>query len=151
MDVGREKNTWMDRRWGASGSRIPFALDVTFGALGAVDAGARGGRLRGGFDTLKCGGGEWKREGERLEFSVVTEGTGENDSYGDVSVPAGALYFAMSAYGGENWRDNVSERESTVCVRQMGWKTGWWRRESRIVGTARVKMLSEEVRRKDLF
>lgn len=28
IDVGREDGTWMDPRWGASGKRIPFTLDV---------------------------------------------------------------------------------------------------------------------------
>ena len=30
IDIGREEGTWMDPRWGASGRRIPFTLDVLF-------------------------------------------------------------------------------------------------------------------------
>jgi len=30
VDIGREDGTWMDRRWGASGRRIEFTLDVAF-------------------------------------------------------------------------------------------------------------------------
>ena len=29
-DIGREHNTWMDRRWGASGARIPFTCELLF-------------------------------------------------------------------------------------------------------------------------
>ena len=35
-DIGREDGTWMDPRWGASGKRIEFTLDVEF-ALPAAD------------------------------------------------------------------------------------------------------------------
>ena len=35
-DVGREEGTWMDSRWGASGKRIEFTLDVDF-ALPCTD------------------------------------------------------------------------------------------------------------------
>ena len=35
-DIGREDGTWMDPRWGASGTRIEFTLDVEF-ALPAAD------------------------------------------------------------------------------------------------------------------
>ena len=30
VDIGREPGTWMDPRWGASGRRIEFTLDVSF-------------------------------------------------------------------------------------------------------------------------
>ena len=30
VDIGREEGTWMDRRWGASGRRIQFSIDVKF-------------------------------------------------------------------------------------------------------------------------
>lgn len=30
VDIGRESGTWMDPRWGASGRRIEFTLDVSF-------------------------------------------------------------------------------------------------------------------------
>eukprot|EP00956_Cyclotella_meneghiniana_P008937 scaffold12269_cov41-Cyclotella_meneghiniana.AAC.3 len=30
VDIGREPDTWMDPRWGASGHRIEFTLDVSF-------------------------------------------------------------------------------------------------------------------------
>jgi hypothetical protein len=30
VDIGREPGSWMDRRWGASGRRVEFTLDVRF-------------------------------------------------------------------------------------------------------------------------
>jgi hypothetical protein len=30
VDIGREEGTWMDPRWGASGRRVEFTLDVSF-------------------------------------------------------------------------------------------------------------------------
>jgi hypothetical protein len=30
VDIGREEGTWMDPRWGASGRRIEFTLDISF-------------------------------------------------------------------------------------------------------------------------
>ena len=38
-DVGRENGTWMDPRWGASGSRIEFTLDVEFALPTADESG----------------------------------------------------------------------------------------------------------------
>lgn len=38
-DIGRESGTWMDPRWGASGSRIEFTVDVSFAAQSINDEG----------------------------------------------------------------------------------------------------------------
>lgn len=38
-DVGREDGTWMDPRWGASGTRIEFTLDVEFALPTADESG----------------------------------------------------------------------------------------------------------------
>merc|ERR1712232_122441 len=37
VDIGRESGTWMDPRWGASGKRIEFTVDVGFGEELASD------------------------------------------------------------------------------------------------------------------
>merc|ERR1719174_629513 len=34
MDIGREPGTWMDPRWGASGKRIEFTLDIRLASPG---------------------------------------------------------------------------------------------------------------------
>ena len=38
-DIGREDGTWMDPRWGASGTRIEFTLDVEFALPTADESG----------------------------------------------------------------------------------------------------------------
>ena len=78
VDIGREDGTWMDVRWGSSGKRIEFTLDVEFttSVVGKDDSArknmvqdnlsgqssdiytlrtAQYARLRSGFDRMECG------------------------------------------------------------------------------------------------
>ena len=84
VDIGREEGSWMDPRWGASGRRIEFSLDVRFATtvveknreaaasrrrmmvqdnLGGQSSEvflletATNARLRNGFDRMKC---DWR-------------------------------------------------------------------------------------------
>ena len=82
VDIGREEGTWMDPRWGASGDRIRFTLDVALvtnrgadpavasrmvkdNSMGksspvyAADTG-RYARLRDGFDRMECTGAAYR-------------------------------------------------------------------------------------------
>jgi hypothetical protein len=105
VDIGREEGTWMDPRWGASGKRIEFTLDVKF--LNAVAnetvasrmvkdnfggkssnvfvlESAKAARLRGGFDSMKCLGGGYRidRSGSSgtARFYLAADGTPEKGS-----------------------------------------------------------------------
>jgi hypothetical protein len=176
VDIGREPGTWMDPRWGASGRRIEFTVDVRFEPTLVTDSfvrdlmvkdnfGGKSGpvcvlrsadkaRLRGGFDQMKCYGGAYridqaKGSANTARFYLTVEGTPEQGSpYGDVSIPEGCLYFSIPVFGSS--LSQMSTKEGPVTVRQMGWHTGWRREESRIVGTFRaVKM--EVARRRDGF
>mmetsp|Transcript_35548 Transcript_35548/g.52992 ORF Transcript_35548/g.52992 Transcript_35548/m.52992 type:complete len:329 (-) Transcript_35548:44-1030(-) len=87
VDIGREDGTWMDPRWGASGKRIEFTVDVDFLTSDGGEASMASGdvvkrmvkdnfggtsspvyvlnsspnaRLRGGFDKMKCQGGAYR-------------------------------------------------------------------------------------------
>jgi len=110
IDIGREQGTWMDPRWGASGKRIEFTIDVTF----VLDMQANqtvvermvkdnfGGtsspvfkldtapcaRLRSGFDEMACHGGGYRIDTGRngagtARFHILVDGTPESgSSYG---------------------------------------------------------------------
>jgi hypothetical protein len=175
IDIGRESGTWMDPRWGASGKRIELTLDVRFAA--AALAGeevkelmvkdnfggksspvyilqtAENARLRNGYDKMKCFGGGYRIDTDAknavARFYVRLEGTpAESSSYGDVSIPAGCLYFSIPVFGGSI--SNLSSKEGLITVRQVGWHTGWRREESRIVGTFRAKGM-QDAKRRDKF
>jgi hypothetical protein len=182
IDIGRESGTWMDPRWGASGKRIEFTLDVRF-ATATIDkktsalAGeeikqlmvkdnfggksspvyilqtAESARLRNGFEKMKCYGGGYRIDTDAknavARFYVMVEGTpAENSSFGDVSIPAGCLYFSIPVFGGSI--SQLSSKEALITVRQVGWHTGWRREESRIVGTFRAKPM-QDAKRRDKF
>lgn len=176
FDIGREPGTWMDPRWGASGKRIQFTLDVKFlteiqanpeTVLGMVKDNfggkslpvmmlqtAENARLRAGFDKMKCNNGGYRidlsndqRNSNTLRFFVRVEGTKQGD-YGDVFIPPGILYLSLPAFGSDTSR--LSKKEGIVTVRQMGWKTGWRREESRIVGVFRAVPI-DDARRIDKF
>ena len=196
VDVGRESGTWMDPRWGASGARIDFTVDVSFltphtddggddrdggmdvsladeevrgrmvkdnfggdsGAVRIVETRTDAARLRGGFDRMACRGGGYRidRGGGNgsgaVRFHLLVDGTpteGPGSTYGDVSVPAGCLYFSLPCFGSDGI-SNLSRREGPATVRQVGWHTGWRRKESRIVGTFRAVPI-EEARAKDRY
>ena len=122
VDIGREEGTWMDRRWGASGRRIPFTIDVKFlMSLASTSSSAKmvqdnymgessesfniatagTARLRGGFDKMKCAGGGCYRidsaKGKNtVRFYLEVEGTGENQDYGCVQLQLGSLRCSSS-------------------------------------------------------
>ena len=174
-DIGREEGTWMDPRWGASGKRIEFSLDIgllsnkpaspevakkmvqdnTAGKSSPVFAldTAKYARLRDGFDRMECTGGAYRIDTDRNGRSTIrivleVEGTVRADQsyvYGDVSIPPGCLYFSLPVFG--RGIDNLSIKEGVVSVRQVGWHTGWRREESRILGVFTAKPLAEATKR----
>lgn len=113
IDVGREEGSWMDQRWGASGKRIEFSVDVKFllnriANQTIVDRMVKdnfGGsssptyelqtspmaRLRSGFDEMACHGGGYRMDTGRngagtVRFHILVDGTPETESsYGYVS------------------------------------------------------------------
>jgi hypothetical protein len=205
VDIGREPGTWMESRWGASGKRIEFTLDVRFicdnadasrsssssssslanktvQELMVQDNFAPGtsspvfklesapfARLRNGFDRMSCHGGGYridtsrnnnnngrKQQQQTIRFLIQTLGIGNGSSgsgddgggggaYGDISVPAGCLYFSLPMF--MNSLTQLSKKEGIVSVRQGGWNTGWYRQESRIVGVFRAVPIDDAKRR----
>lgn len=175
VNIGREDGSWMDPRWGASGNRIEFALDIkllasvlatpevskkmvkdnTVGKSSPVFAleTAPFARLRDGFDRMECKGGAYRidtgKSGRNtLRMYMEVEGTTKADQsyiYGDVAVPAGCLYFSLPCFG--RGIDNLSIKEGVASVRQIGWHTGWRREESRICGVFTAKPLLEAKKR----
>lgn len=176
FDIGREPGTWMDPRWGASGKRIEFTLDVRFLTEAKADPEtvqgmvkdnlggtslpafmlqtAEQARLRAGFDEMKCKNGGYRidlsnnqRNSNTLRCFVRVDGTRQGD-YGDINIPPGNLYLSLPVFG--NDPSQLSKKEGIVTVRQMGWKTGWRREESRIVGVFRAVPIGN-ARRMDKF
>jgi len=156
VNIGREEGTWMDPRWGASGRRIDFSLDILFtrsetskeeaaimikdnivGTSSSVYklVSANNARLRNGFDRMPCHSGAYRIDDSKsIRFYINVDGT-EDKSYGDVSIPSGPLYFSLPVFGDVT---KLSQKEGLVSVRQMGWHTGWRRLESRILGVFRA-------------
>jgi hypothetical protein len=184
LDIGREPGTWMDPRWGASGRRVEFTVDVSFVGLveDVVSSDEQGlasddiaaclmkcvtsksslspiyaldlapyARLRGGFDKMAINNGGFciessssasKSSSSTLRFCISVDGTTD----GDISIPQGYLCFALPYFGLQIVENstlvmNLSSKEGTVTVKQMGWHTGWWREESRILGLFRAVSL----------
>lgn len=83
-----------------------------------------------------------------LRFCISVDGVTE----GDVSIPEGNLYFALPYFGlsRETNAMNLSTKEGTITVKQMGWNTGWRREESRILGVFRAVPL-EKAKARDKF
>lgn len=106
VDIGREEGTWMDPRWGASGKRIEFTVDVCFltegdGAFADKEVQANmvkdnfGGkstpiyvmqsapkaRLRSGFDSMPCRLGGYRIDANKnsatVRFYIDVDGTAE--------------------------------------------------------------------------
>lgn len=108
IDIGREDGTWMDRRWGASGRRIPFSIDVKFltrfaseseadkmvkdnfggkSSQTCVMASAKAARLREGFDMMNCHGGAYRIDAAAggkytVRFYLEVDGTKDDQDYG---------------------------------------------------------------------
>ena len=162
LDIGREEGTWMEPRFGASGQRIEFTLDVCFttqpvdrkvaeqmvqdnrGASSSpvycLDT-APFARLRGGFDRMKCQPGAYRidtsgRGQKTLRLFFHTEGK----KSGDVYIPDDSkLYISLPVLADSS----LSRKEGIVSIRQYGWKTGWYRLESRILGVVRAVPLTD--------
>jgi hypothetical protein len=176
VDIGRESGTWMEPRWAASGKRIDFSLDValysdlvpkeladqmvndnTWGEKTPVYRvrPLQPARLRSGFDKMKCqeGGYRLDNKSTTIRFFLPVDGIGSaaydvaKSTYGDVWIPSGNLYFSLPCFGSPK---NLSTREGPVTVREMGWHTGWRRKESRIVGTFRAVRLAN-AQKKDKY
>jgi hypothetical protein len=167
VDIGREDGTWMDPRWGASGRRIEFTLDVRFSdqpcneqailkaavkdnlvgkstGIYQLDSAPKA-RLRKGFDEMKCYGGGYRIDsGTTARFHIRVDGTEEGE-YGDIAIPEGFMYFSLPAFASQ-----LSKREGPVTVRQPGWHTGWRREESRIVGIFKAVPIND-ARKRDGF
>lgn len=96
-----------------------------------------------------------KRRRTTVRFYVGVEGAEE--TYGDVFVPKGGLYFSIPCFGQKGAEgetgvvvSNLSTKEYPVTVRMMGWNTGWRRMESRMVGVYRAVPI-EQARMRDQF
>jgi hypothetical protein len=113
FDIGREAGTWMDPRWGASGKRIPWTLDVLFTSIQLSPEDERykriklvykndaivrsletasAGRLRQGFDSMPVYPGAYyvdvSDKGQTCRFVIPVDGTPERGgSYGYVLNP----------------------------------------------------------------
>jgi hypothetical protein len=180
IDMGRESGTWMDPRWGASGNRIEFTLDVRFATTdqnGSALAGeeikqlmvkdnfggksspvcilqtATNARLRNGYEKMKCDGG-----GYRIDIDA-------KNGVARFFVSVEGTPAESSSYGDVSIPEgrlyfsipvfggsisNLSSKEGLITVRQIGWHTGWRREESRIVGTFRAKPM-QDAKRRDKF
>lgn len=126
---------------------------------------ARYARLLGGFDKMEIYDGGYCIESSStvstMRFCLSVAGT----TNGDITIPKGYIYFALPYFGTiitqqqkqqsgvevENSNNissttastqkrimNLSSKDGTVTVKQMGWHTGWYREESRILGLFRA-------------
>lgn len=170
VDVGREEGTWMEPRFGASGQRIEFTLDVCFTTQAASrnvaeqivkdNRGASSSpvycldtapfaRLRGGFDRMKCQPGAYRVDtsanmGQKvLRLFFHAEGKKSADVY---VAQDSNIYISLPVLADSS----ISRKEGIVSIREYGWKTGWYRPESRILGVVRVLPIAE-ARKKDGF
>lgn len=180
VDIGREDGTWMDPRWGASGRRIEFSLDVRFAVpAGNNDALANkeerermvkdnfGGtssdvwvlstasvaRLRQGFDKMKCYGGAYRIDRARNGGNTARFYIAVEGTPEDGS-PHGDLNIPRGMLYFSlpvfGGVNQLSKKEGLVTIRQIGWHTGWRREESRMVGTVRAVSM-EDAKRRDGF
>ena len=172
VDLGRETGSWMDPRWGASGRRMTWTLNVRMMASSNSKQQlyywqtAPYARLRNGFDRMKCSASDticqepkqswvekklFRSEAARTKTSTSTTvrfvvKVMDGKTEGDVVLPPDTdLYFALPAFVGPSGGrlPRLSSKDGVVSVRQMGWHTGWFRQESRIVGTFRAVPLAE--------
>lgn len=107
VDIGREEGTWMDRRWGASGRRISFTVDVQFSQRLPAEAeealmvkdnfGGKSSesksllvadfaRLRDGFERMACQSGVFRIDSangrDTVRFFLRVQGTTNSMDYG---------------------------------------------------------------------
>ncbi|CAN0227833.1 unnamed protein product [Ectocarpus sp. 4 AP-2014] len=141
MDIGREKGTWMPQSWGRSGRRVEVDLLVQFLPGGDMKA-----DVDSPFVDMTVTPGKWSvgaaqgkprrrpthslgsLTSDTCRFWVETDGFGR----GDVTIPAGRIYFAVPAWGGK------LSRKGLVTVRQRRWLV---REESRILGVFGTELL----------
>ncbi|CAM9825136.1 unnamed protein product [Choristocarpus tenellus] len=120
MDIGREKGTWMPQTWGLSGRRIYVDLIVDF-----LPDGVTLPRVLSPFIDISVSPGRWQLEaavgkaskGSSLRIASDTcrfwvEVRGQGFTQGDVSIPAGKIYFAVPAWGGR------LSKKGIITVRQ---------------------------------
>ena len=148
VDIGREKDTWMPKDWGASGGRLVLPIDVEVSSDPAAEPNAERDIMGGsasaivpvaeptfvnerGEQTVGVAGGGWKigtqdagrGRAATLRFWLDFAPAGDDESpaatRGDVTLPAERLYFAA----------------------------GVWRREELARGAAALEPLVEETRR----
>lgn len=127
-------------------------------------------RLLGGFDKMEIYDGGYCIESSStatatstMRFCLSVAGT----TNGDITIPKGYLYFALPYFGiiqqqqqqqqsvqvgsadnkstftSQQKVMNLSSRDGTVTVKQVGWHTGWYREESRILGLFRAVPLQK--------
>lgn len=116
-------------------------------------------RLRRGYGRMIINDGGYCIESSvssTLRFCINADGMKD----GDVSIPEGKLFFALPFFGfekkGADDDDDddsapkmaLSTKEGTITVKQMGWHTGWYREESRMLGVFRAVPL-EKARARD--
>ncbi|CAM9298183.1 unnamed protein product [Ascophyllum nodosum] len=136
MDIGREKGTWMPPTWGASGRRVEVDLSIQFLAGGELTA-----EMDSPFVDMTVKPGQWNVRpaagsnrgrtrnsannldmiSDTCQFWVECSGF----KRGDVTIPAGKLFFAVPAWGGK------LSRKGLVTVRQRRF---FIREESLILG-----------------
>jgi len=171
----------MDQRWGASGRRIEFTVDISlliekeagpevvklmvddnkFGTksvVRVVDTVGKA-RLRGGFDSMGLGGGGYRVDAgggrgmssSTLRFYIAVDGTSGNASYGDVSIPEGRLYFSLPIFPTKNGGVGQLSTKEGIVTVRQ---FGWntgWRREESRILGVFRAKGIEEARRKDGF
>jgi hypothetical protein len=169
VNIGREEGTWMEPRWGASGQRIEFTVDVAFTTqpvtrqiaqqmvqdnnnkflFGSSSSSSQVfrlntapfARLRDGFDRMECQPGAFRidtnmRGQKTLRLFFYTQGK----TFGDVSISENTnLYISLPVLADSS----LSRKEGIVSIRQYGFKTGWYRLESRIVGVVKAVPIAD--------
>eukprot|EP00977_Amphora_coffeiformis_P019590 scaffold7349_cov173-Amphora_coffeaeformis.AAC.71 len=105
-------------------------------------------RLRGGFDRMKCQPGAYRIDTSgRGQKTLHLFFNAEGKKAGDVYIPESSnLYISLPILA----NSSLSRKEGIVSIRQYGWKTGWYRRESRILGVVKAVPMAE-ARAKDGF
>ena len=130
VDIGREKDTWMPKDWGASGGRLVLPIDVEVSSDPAAEPNAERDVMGGsasaivpvaeptfvnerGEQTVGVAGGGWKigtqdagrGRAATLRFWLDFAPAGDDESpaatRGDVTLPAERLYFAAAI-----WRED---------------------------------------------
>lgn len=124
LSVGREPGTWMPPDWAKSGRRVTQTVAVELAPGGeCVPLG------QGAFLDLQLEKGTWMLDGDTLRFNVKVGGV----ERGDVTLPAGPLYFKTLAWGG-----TLSARKGKLLL--LATRFGF-RREWRSVGTFSAERL----------